>query len=143
MCGNSGLNSFLCCSLFGKDLGNSPFRPLLVGGVTVLFLKRKLFIRLIVPLIFLIIAVLNSFYTLNNIKTAESLPLEKTSFKGVVTEAPKIYESGQAITVKSREINGKIWVFSNAIYDIKAGDTVTLDVDLQNLKVSKDRSFRF
>ena len=110
---------------------------LLVGGVTVLFLKRKLFIRLIVPLIFLIIAVLNSFYTLNNIKTAESLPLEKTSFKGVVTEAPKIYESGQAITVKSREINGKIWVFSNAIYDIKAGDTVTLDVDLQKMEISQ------
>lgn len=101
--------------------------------LTLFILKRKLFLRLLVPLFFVILAIFNSFATLNHIKSAENLPLEEKTLKGVVTESPKIYPSGQAIILESKEINGKAWIFSNTIYDIKAGDKVSLVVDLQKM----------
>ncbi|MBQ9976966.1 MAG: ComEC/Rec2 family competence protein [Clostridia bacterium] len=99
--------------------------------------KRKLFLRLVVPLVLLSLAFLNSFYTLNNIKVAEKLPLEETTVKGVVIKNPELYPSGQALTVKSKELKGKVWVFSNTVYDIKAGDIVTLSVKPQKMDESQ------
>ena len=104
----------------------------------VLFLvKRKIFIRLVVPLVFLCLTFFNSLSTLNNIKTIENIPLDEVNLKGVVTEAPKIYPSGQALTVKSKELKGKVWVFSSTVYDIKAGDSLTLSISPQKMEKSQ------
>ncbi len=110
---------------------------LLIFALTLYILKRKLFLRLAVPLIFLSIAVLNSFYTLNSLKDVENMPLEETVLKGVVCGAPIIYPNGQALTVKSKELKGKVWVFSTTVYDIKAGDTVTFSISPQKMDDSQ------
>ncbi len=114
------------------------FSLLVLAFCLALFLlKRKLFLRLVVPLIFLSFAVFNSFWTLNNMKTAENVPLEEIKIKGIVTEGPEIYPNGQALTVKSKELKGKVWVFSSAKYDIKAGDSITLVANLQEMDDSQ------
>ncbi|MBR6572663.1 MAG: ComEC/Rec2 family competence protein [Clostridia bacterium] len=110
---------------------------LLFCGAILYLVKRKLFLRLVVPLLVLILAVVNYFCTLNNIKTVEELPLEEITVKGVVCDTPKIYPNGQAVTIKSKELKGKVWVFSGAIYDIKTGDTITLSIKPQKMDESQ------
>ena len=97
-----------------------------------LFLKhKKLFIKMAVPVFFLILAIGNAFYSMNVSKNMEALP-EEITVKGVATESPIIYENGQSFVLKVDSLNTKAFVFSSKVYDVKAGDKVTALVSVSH-----------
>ncbi len=93
-------------------------------------IKKELFIKMVVPIFFLVLAILNAFYSINVSKKAETLPKEDLTVKGIVTETPTIYENGQSFILKLDFLNTKAFVFSSNLYDVKAGDKVTALVSI-------------
>ena len=105
------------------------------------FLKvKKQFAKILVPLFFLALAIINAFYNINVSQKAEALP-QNLIVKGVVTETPTIYENGQTVTLKIPSLNTKASIFSFNTYDIKAGDKVTASIKVTPQETYKGANY--